>query len=256
MSYYSSTDAHKHYLELLRKDLEKEEQMKVICIKNQSGNCKFRLTIGKEYNVEKETPVGYTIINDQNYPISYRKGFFKPVIEKKNSLLRVQCIDATGCSLISLGKEYNVERESEGFYFITDNENKSNQGYSKFRFTVVKENETMDTMKVTLPTGLVIEGTYDQLREALTSMGKAYLIPANPHDPTVYYNSSSKGWVKIKEMATPHLRNAILKRYAEWVEELRSLTNPRVLCNAMKNGISDLTWLAMVREYSTRPEDI
>lgn len=101
-------------------------------------------------------------------------------------------------------------------------------------------------MKVTLPNGLVVEGTDIQVLETLAKLGYDSILG------TEYYHSSSKGLIKISEMETTHLRNAILKIYAQWVSDLHSITDPKELCNKMMEGITDKTWLALVKEYSTR----
>jgi len=88
----------------------------------------------------------------------------------------------------------------------------------------------------------------DQVLETATKLG--YSLPKSE-----YYLSETKGLVKIKEMNTTHLRNAILKEYREWVQGLSSISNPRNLVNLMMNGLDDVTWLAMVKEYATRKEE-
>lgn len=62
--------------------------MKVKCIDNANGILK--LTIGKEYEVIKETGSEYDIINDIGYNMSYHKDRFE-VIEEDKQQIKLQC---------------------------------------------------------------------------------------------------------------------------------------------------------------------
>lgn len=100
-------------------------------------------------------------------------------------------------------------------------------------------------MKVTLSNGLVIEGDQTQVVETVKKLG---------FNLRGYYNSESKGLVKITDMHTSHLRNAILKYYEDWVNGLHSISNPQVLVERLITGIDDEMWIDMVKEYNTRKE--
>jgi hypothetical protein len=104
-------------------------------------------------------------------------------------------------------------------------------------------------MKITLPNGLSVEGTQEQLEEILVKLGYDNLLGDEK-----YYFSDSKGPVLITEMNTMHLRNAILKFYETWVNNLHSIANPKLLVEKLQNGIDNKTWLVMVKEYWGREE--
>jgi hypothetical protein len=103
-------------------------------------------------------------------------------------------------------------------------------------------------MRVILPNGLSLEGDMDEIVKTSNKLGFG-----NPFEGV--YFSSSRGPVRIKDMNTTHLRNAILKQYEAWVVSLHAIRNPRVLVNEMTQGITDKTWLTMVAEYVTREEE-
>ena len=100
-------------------------------------------------------------------------------------------------------------------------------------------------MKITLPTGAVVEGTPEQVTEILN------FLNATPN-PTLYYKSESRGYILIKEMDTNHLRNAILKQVKEWTSYLYTLTDPREVVEEIVSGIENATFSAMLKELNTR----
>jgi len=102
-------------------------------------------------------------------------------------------------------------------------------------------------MRVVLPNGLVLEGSESQVVSTARQLGFSLAKD--------FYLSESKGYVHIKNMNTTHLRNAILKQYRGWVASLSVIRNPRILVTAMMEGLTDATWLAMVKEYAAREEE-
>ena len=105
-------------------------------------------------------------------------------------------------------------------------------------------------MKVTLPNGMTVEGTYDQVRDVLGKLG-ASVPELNSLGDSTHYNSSTKGWILISDMETYHLRNAVLKHYAEWLNDLRAL-DTRLVYQSLVNGPKNVTLLAMLRELGRR----
>lgn len=101
-------------------------------------------------------------------------------------------------------------------------------------------------MKITLENGMVLDGTVEQISSVLTKMGLS--------GDGVFYHSKSKGLVVIKDMQSIHLRNAILKLYGQWVDSLHKIAEPKDVIGAILDGPSDKTWIAMVRELSSRKE--
>lgn len=75
--------------------------MKVKCIDNANGILK--LTIGKEYEVIKETGSEYDIINDIGYNMSYHKDRFE-VIEEDKQQIKLQC-SKCACSPVCSEKD-------------------------------------------------------------------------------------------------------------------------------------------------------
>ena len=111
------------------------------------------------------------------------------------------------------------------------------------KIKIVKEGTKV--MKVTLANGMTIEGTESQVLAAAKALGQSV------GNDGVYYNSTSRGLVRIVDMDNNHLRNALLKVYREWVASLSGQSNTVVL-NALRNGPSDKTFIALVAEFSRR----
>lgn len=99
-------------------------------------------------------------------------------------------------------------------------------------------------MKITLKDGMTLEGTEEQIISTMERLGLS--------GDGMFYRSESKGLVLIKEMQSLHLRNAILKFYKEWLDELYKLPEPKDVVKAILDGINDPTWIAMVEELSKR----
>lgn len=101
-------------------------------------------------------------------------------------------------------------------------------------------------MKVTLSNGMVLEGSSEQVAEVMEKMGLS--------GDELFYRSGSKGLMLISEMQSLHLRNAILKMYTEWVDGLHRIAEPKEVVQRIVDGITDKTWIAMVKELSGRSE--
>lgn len=98
---------------------------------------------------------------------------------------------------------------------------------------------------VVLSDGTRITGNYAHIQQLLSNhYGISLAFNTNE-----WYLSDSKGWVKISDMATPHIKNAIVKRYAEWVENLK-VQGLDDFCDSLTNGPTDLAGL--VAELATR----
>lgn len=100
-------------------------------------------------------------------------------------------------------------------------------------------------MKVQLKNGMVVEGTLDQVSAVARQFGETVQVEDGLH-----YNSSSKGLVRISTMETQHLRHALLKRYASFVEGLKQLDNSRVAAEI--SNPSDKTLVGLMSEFSRR----
>lgn len=99
-------------------------------------------------------------------------------------------------------------------------------------------------MKVILENGMTLEGTEEQIVSVMEKMGLS--------GDGMFYRSETKGLLLIREMQSLHLRNAILKIYSEWVDGLHKIAEPKEVVQAIVDGITDKTWIAMVKELSGR----
>jgi len=93
--------------------------------------------------------------------------------------------------------------------------------------------------EITLPGGLIIKGTKEQLDEALATL-RAKI------DDGVHYLSASRGVLNIDEMHPNHIKNAILRIYLDWLEDKRNLDWPEFF-NAIAMGPDSNTMKALVK---------
>ena len=98
-------------------------------------------------------------------------------------------------------------------------------------------------IKVTLKNGTVIEGNIDEVNEILYKWPSSAV---STYDKGQYYLSDSKGLMLIRDMHPTHLKNAILKRYQEWLSELKFLDEVKFV-QALSNGPEKL--LRLIEEY-------
>jgi hypothetical protein len=68
-----------------------------------------------------------------------------------------------------------------------------------------------------------------------------------------YYNSASKGLVRIVDMHDHHVVNAALKLYREWVNGIKMPTLSQFL-ELVTAGPSDPTFMALCKEAKKRAE--
>lgn len=66
-----------------------------------------------------------------------------------------------------------------------------------------------------------------------------------------YYFSESKGQLKIKDMPTPHIKNAIVKLMENWVQEIKQLEG-REFIDRFANPINDTAVLELYSELMER----
>lgn len=108
-------------------------------------------------------------------------------------------------------------------------------------------------MKFTLPTGATIEGTETEVRTLVTVLGFGSLLPPVAREGDgIHYQSSTHGLMKIKDMNTTHLVNAIRKLYRLEADNL--LKNRVDLLAALRQGFArtNVTLLALIAELQTR----
>ncbi len=99
-------------------------------------------------------------------------------------------------------------------------------------------------MTVKLPNGLTLEGTTEQIKEVLNKIGYS--------SDTHYYSESKGTFVLISDMSTTHLRNSIFKFSKKWLETVSAIQEPHEVASLLFTGITNASWIAMVKEYSTR----
>lgn len=98
-------------------------------------------------------------------------------------------------------------------------------------------------LSVTLQNGITIHGiTEEHLKRIISG-----------DEDGIHYLSATKGKIKIADMATPHLRNAILKFLRESLETAKFLKDEE-FAEMLENGIAakNITALAMIKEMSFR----
>src|SRR5689334_13819974 len=96
-------------------------------------------------------------------------------------------------------------------------------------------------VRVILQDGMVIEGTSEQVRETLEKIKKT-------PDPSQYYLSDTSGeYLPIKSMNSVHIRNATLKMQKAWLDTLYTITDPRQYARAVAEGLTDQTFVAMMK---------
>lgn len=110
-----------------------------------------------------------------------------------------------------------------------------------------RENNIMTTekIKVTLPNGLTLEGTPSQVASAASAFGFSL------GNDGVHYLSSTRGLIRISDMDSTHLRNAMLKAYRKWAESLSGKTSYQIITE-LRNGPTDKTLVGMIAEFAKR----
>ena len=102
----------------------------------------------------------------------------------------------------------------------------------------------MAKQKVTLPSGVTIEGEGEDFRKTLEHLGYK-------EDDGIHYSSSSKGVVLIKEMASNHIQNAICKIYRDWAADLNKKPIPQFIY-MLHDGPSTKTMMSLIEELAKR----
>ncbi len=95
---------------------------------------------------------------------------------------------------------------------------------------------------ITLPNGTIISATEEMISRLLKGT-----------EDGVHYNSSTHGKIKIADMATPHIKNAVAKSVREAIDSLRT-KSAREFAREVKRGLGadDITLTALIEELKTR----
>lgn len=108
-----------------------------------------------------------------------------------------------------------------------------------------KKEET--NMKVILANGMTVEGTPAQIQTAAKAFGLS--VPFDGDG--IHYNSETHGLLKIRDMDTRHVRNAMLKLYDAYTARFRTMSDVE-LASALTNGVRDKTLAALINEFARR----
>lgn len=154
---------------------------------------------------------------------------------------------------------HNLELAEVKHVFATGNVQVKTLGTSRLMILLPHNLEMVEAkerknknVKITLPNGLVVEGTPDQIQSLSEMLGFKTDLSKT------HYNSSHKGWLLISEMETSHIKNALLKRYREWITKLGDDNNTsttlafRNVKNAVHTGPDDPTFIALYQELCKR----
>jgi hypothetical protein len=90
-----------------------------------------------------------------------------------------------------------------------------------------------------------LTGTPEQVTAAAKALGHSV------GGDGVWYNSSSKGLVRIVDMDDNHLQNALRKLHLTWAMGLKNLTGMS-LARALRDGCTDKTYIGLYTEYVSR----
>lgn len=102
-------------------------------------------------------------------------------------------------------------------------------------------------MELRLANGVVLTGPAHEIAAVAKALG------APLEGDGLHYNSSSRGLVKISEMSTQHIKNAIRKRYRAWVDALDTNVPAAELSATLATGPrADVTLLGLLSELKKR----
>jgi hypothetical protein len=103
-----------------------------------------------------------------------------------------------------------------------------------------------ENMTVKLPNGLVISGPAKYVQDTLNAVGIFV-------EDGIHYNSAHLGKIKIKDMTTKHIKNAVRKIYKAWAESLDTTLSTKEYCELLRKGPgTNITLLALVAELTRR----
>lgn len=112
-------------------------------------------------------------------------------------------------------------------------------------------------MEITTADGMKISGTEVQINAILKSLGYPTVykkLEARENDG-IHYRSSTHGLMRIKDMNTRHVVNAIRKMYRAEADALS--TDRSTLVQTLRSGVGskNVTLLALINELQTRRDN-
>jgi hypothetical protein len=72
--------------------------------------------------------------------------------------------------------------------------------------------------------------------------------------PGMYWSNSKSNFLLISDMATQHIRNALLLEYKTWTEDLRSLDNSAFMDSILKGPGTNTVIQSLAQELNNRQE--
>lgn len=105
-------------------------------------------------------------------------------------------------------------------------------------------------MEFKLPTGATISGTETEVRALVTALGYGSMLARE--DDGIHYRSSTHGLIRVKDMNTRHIVNAIRKLYRTEADNLP--VDRANLVSVLRSGVGskNVTLLALINELQTR----
>jgi len=109
------------------------------------------------------------------------------------------------------------------------------------------EKERLAIMKATLPNGVIVEGTTEQVHAVMRTFGMFV-------EDGLHYNSSTKGVIRIADMNDQHLKNAIRKLYQQEAQKLDSKLPNSQFVAVIRRGVggTNVTLLGLLKELAKR----
>jgi hypothetical protein len=116
-----------------------------------------------------------------------------------------------------------------------------------------KKRKREKTMKITV-NGLEISGTTEQVCNAAKQYG--WQLPADFKGDDQFYLSDSKSkLIRISDMNEVYIKNAFLKIYRKWVEDLSKVKDLKELAQMIKDGPVDPVCVGLYGELLKRVEE-
>lgn len=106
----------------------------------------------------------------------------------------------------------------------------------------------MNHITLTTMEGIKITGPVEKVRELVGDINFTAAV-----DPNVWYLSRSKGLIKIRQMASAHIRNAILVKIKDWENDMKLAGDPKEFAALLKQGtLNDKVVSGLIKELDRR----
>jgi hypothetical protein len=120
----------------------------------------------------------------------------------------------------------------------------------------IKNQKEMEKIKMQIKiNGLEISGSTEEIYNAAKQYG--WELPLDFKGDDEFYLSGSKGkLMKISEMNQFHIKNAFLKLYRKWVEDLSNVKDLEELLELIKNGPTEKIYIGLLSELMMRVNEM